>query len=138
MQARVFRETTNVKVMIMKRITILVISLATGLLATSAQGQGGTVKPPAADSGPQPCIDVTVNGYKTPSYDCLTQQMTPQPPAGGVSAGLASGAVANTPSNQLGLANVAAFRNRMGNTAGTSVHPQRPAPSPASPLMQGR
>lgn len=126
----------------MKRIASLAIflalGLASGLPVASAQAQGITVKPPAAESGPQPCIDVTVNGYKTPSFDCLTQQMTPQAPAGGTSPGLASGAVANTPSNQLGLANEAAFRNRMGNAAGTSVHPQRPAPPPASPLMQGR
>jgi len=126
--------------MIMKRTASFIFFLAAGLLATSAQAQGTAAKPSAGENSAQPCIDVTVNGYKTPSYNCLTQQMTPQAPAGGPppSPGLASGAVANTPSNQLGLANEAAFRNRMGNTAGTSVHPQRPAPTPASPLMQGR
>lgn len=122
----------------MKRIAILLFLLAAGLAGPSAQAQGITIDAPAEHKDPKSCIDVSVNGYKTPSYDCLTQQMTPQTPPGQTSPGLASGWVANAPSNQLGLFNEAAFRNRMGNAAGVSVNPQRPAPSGYSPLMQGR
>jgi len=89
-----------------------------------------------------PCVEVTVNGERAPSYDCLTQKMRPPASAPRDADGtpqLASEAIANRPSNQLGLFNRAATGTRMGNTFGTSVYPQRPPPvAPVSPLMRGR
>lgn len=93
---------------------------------------------PAADDAAS-CIEVEVNGEKTPSFACLTQKLrpaagvgkaTPPPPA------LGSEAIILRPSNQLGLFNRAATSNRMGNTFGTSVYPQRPPPQvPATPMI---
>ncbi|RCJ05512.1 hypothetical protein DDK22_26295 [Cupriavidus necator] len=49
---------------------------------------------------------------------------------------LAVEAIAQRPSNQLGLYNEAATSHRMGNTFGTSVYPQRPAsPAPGAPVI---
>jgi hypothetical protein len=50
---------------------------------------------------------------------------------------LAAEAIAQRPSNQLGLYNEAATSHRMGNNPfGTSVNPQRPAsPAPGAPVI---
>ncbi|HWT19318.1 MAG TPA: hypothetical protein VN280_10420 [Variovorax sp.] len=102
-----------------------------GDAAAQAASQAGD----AVDS----CLEVTVNGERTPSYACLTQKLRPAVPARGAGdapSGMASEAIAQRPSNQLGLFNRAATGHRMGNTFGTSVHPQRPPPvAPSSPLM---
>lgn len=85
----------------------------------------------AADTQPV-CAEVTVNGVRTPSYECLTQKLQPKAPPQGpdgaqpAQPGLASEAIVLRPSNQLGLFNRAATSTRMGNTFGTSVYPQRP------------
>ena len=97
----------------------------------------------AQDAEPPPsCIEATVNGERAPSYDCLTQKMRPPASAPRDAEGtpqLASEAIANRPSNQLGLFNRAATSTRMGNTFGPSVYPQRPPPvAPVSPLIPGR
>ena len=87
----------------------------------------------------QPCVEVAVNGERTPSYDCLTEKMRPPASARAPDAaqpGLASEAIVQRPSNELGLFNRAATGHRMGNTFGTSVYPQRPPPvAPSSPLI---
>lgn len=84
------------------------------------------------------CIEVTVGGYKTPDYACLSRQMGNDPQA--ANAAQRAQEALNVPVNErapnsLGLATPAATGVRMGNTFGTSVKPQRPPPAPAtSPL----
>ena len=113
------------------------ISLAFFSTFLNAQPAPAASAPAADDAGS--CIEVEVNGEKTPSFACLTQKLrpaagvgkaTPPPPA------LGSEAIILRPSNQLGLFNRAATSNRMGNTFGTSVYPQRPPPQvPATPMI---
>ncbi|SCY72591.1 MULTISPECIES: hypothetical protein [unclassified Pseudomonas] len=86
------------------------------------------------------CIEVTVGGYKTPDYNCLSRQMGNDPQAA-KTAQQAQDAM-NVPVNErapnsIGLATPAATGVRMGNTFGTSVKPQRPpATSGTSPLLK--
>jgi hypothetical protein len=50
---------------------------------------------------------------------------------------MASEAIVQRPSNELGLFNRAATGHRMGNAFGISVYPQRPpAATPAAPLQR--
>jgi hypothetical protein len=103
--------------------------------ATPAKADAAASAKTAQDS----CIDVEVDGYRTPSYDCLSKQMAPVQTGGPrQDPGQASGWVANAPSNQVGLFNQASTSNRMGNTFGTSVYPQRPAPAAPPPVIRGR
>ncbi|WP_422087260.1 hypothetical protein [Variovorax sp.] len=111
-------------------------------LATCCLGGAAAAEPaqqPATAAGADSCVEVVVNGERTPSYACLTQKLQPaSAPRGpdGAQPGLASEAITQRPSNQLGLFNQAATSNRMGNTFGTSVYPQRPPPVvPSSPLI---
>lgn len=114
-----------------------------GVAALAACGLCGNAAAQAAsqagDAGVDSCVEVMVNGERTPSYACLTQKLSPTAPprgAGDAPPGMASEAITQRPSNQLGLFNRAATGHRMGNTFGTSVHPQRPPPvAPSSPLM---
>jgi len=82
------------------------------------------------------CIDIVVNGEHIPAYDCLTQNLMPtvasksQPPSE-----MTSQTIVGKPSNQLGLFNYTATSNRMGNTFGTSVYPQRPPTTPVVPVL---
>jgi len=84
------------------------------------------------------CIEVTVGGYKTPDYNCLSRQMGNDPQA--AAAARQAQETLNVPierraPNSVGLATPAATGVRMGNTFGTSVKPQRPpATSGTSPL----
>lgn len=82
------------------------------------------------------CIEVMVNGYKTPDYNCLSRQMgnDPQAAAQQVQKRLEVPVNERAP-NSVGLATPAATGVRMGNTFGSSVKPQRPpAPVNHSPL----
>lgn len=105
-------------------------------------GAAAQAPAPASNTEPDSCVEVVVNGERTPSYACLTQKLSPPAPqrgTGDAPPGMASEAIVQRPSNQLGLFNRAATGHRMGNTFGTSVHPQRPPPVvPSSPLMNGR
>ncbi|OVZ57918.1 hypothetical protein CDO44_16185 [Pigmentiphaga sp. NML080357] len=96
----------------------------------------------AADAAPaSSCIEVEVNGQRSPSYGCLTQKLQPTPAPRNLEGTpeLASEAIVQRSSNQLGLFNRAATANRMGNTFGTSVYPQRPpAPQYGSPVFGPR
>jgi hypothetical protein len=88
------------------------------------------------------CVEVSVGGYKAPDYGCLSQQMGNNP-EGAAAAQKNQQAMDNPvnkrPPNQVGLATPAATSTRMGNTFGTSVKPQRPAPTAgASPLLIGK
>lgn len=114
-----------------------------GMAAVAALASGIGSPARAADAAPAPassCIEVTVNGERVPSYDCMTDKLRPSAAApGAANQGLASEAIVQRPSNQLGLFNRAATEHRMGNTFGTSVYPQRPpAAVPSSPLMPAR
>ncbi|MCJ8202847.1 hypothetical protein [Pseudomonas sp. RGM2987] len=86
------------------------------------------------------CIEVTVGGYKTPDYACLSRQMGNDPQA--ASAAQRAQEALNVPVNErapnsIGLATPAATGVRMGNTFGNSVKPQRPAvPAGSSPLLK--
>jgi hypothetical protein len=105
------------------------------LLAGSAALPALSAEGPAAVESV--CVEVEVNGQRAPSFACLTQKLTPSASATNArTPSLASEAVVNRPSNQLGLFNLAATGHRMGNTYGTSVRPQRPTPTaPASPVI---
>lgn len=87
------------------------------------------------------CIDVTVDGYKVMSYECLGYQMTN--PQGSVAArknleGMSVPLAQRAP-NQTGLYNQSATRTRMGANFGKSAFPQRPVENvPRSPLLNGR
>ena len=93
---------------------------------------------PMTSAWAAPCVQVEVDGERAPSYDCLTEKLKPArggPAAKGETA-MSSESTVQRPSNQLGLYNHAATSHRMGNTFGTSVYPQRPAPAPpAAPVV---
>lgn len=105
------------------------------LLAGVAAPLSGLAAEPPGDK--QVCVEVEVNGQRAPSFSCLTEKLTPRADAKKAqSTRIASEAIVNRASNQLGLFNRAATAHRMGNTFGTSARPQRPPPpTPASPLL---
>ncbi len=107
----------------------LTAALLGGLLLLSA--------PTPADNGDttaSACVTVEVDGYKALPYDCFQQKMTPaSEPARDRPAVDSAGVVRQAP-NRLGLFNLSTLRNRMGNTLGHGVKPQRPAPAPPPPL----
>ncbi len=77
------------------------------------------------------CVEVEVDGVRAPSYNCLSQKLQPKAtPNSTTPPQMGSEAIVQRPSNQLGLFNRAATSNRMGNTFGTSVYPQRPPAKP--------
>jgi hypothetical protein len=105
--------------------------------ADDAASASGTPKTPSRSG----CVDVEVNGQRSPSYDCLTNQLQPasSPLAGGRAPGLESEDIANRPSNQIGgQFNWSATSQRMGNAFGNSATPQRPAAPPPAPIIPGR
>ncbi len=110
-------------------------NLAAGVLLMTGLSLAQAEQPPS-------CVEVTVGGYKAPDYNCLSQQMGNNPE--GAVAAQKNQQSMNVPINkrpphQLGLATPAATSTRMGNTFGTSVKPQRPAPATGiSPLLNGR
>ncbi|WP_150683343.1 hypothetical protein [Pandoraea iniqua] len=108
--------------------------------ADGSLGAGASAAPSAAPSRAG-CVDVEVNGQRSPSYDCLTHQLQPasSPLAGGRAPGLESEDIANKPSNQIGgQFNWSGTSQRMGNAFGNSATPQRPSPPPPAPIIPGR
>ena len=104
-------------------------------------GSGSTDQPPkdsAPSNQPSPCVDVQIGGDRSAYLDCLNDQMKrnaeheqhrPQPTAP---------IDAQSPSNQVGTANDAAARERMGNAFGKSAVPQRPPkPNFVNPVIPG-
>ncbi|MCA1325587.1 hypothetical protein [Herbaspirillum sp. alder98] len=92
--------------------------------------------PAHAESAPAPapspaCVEVEVNGVRSQSFACLTEKLQPASGAQQAkpSSPMTSEQIINQPGNQLGVFNRAALSNRMGNTLGTSVIPQRPPAS---------
>ncbi|MCM2463575.1 hypothetical protein HGO40_24405 [Pseudomonas sp. CG7] len=105
----------------------------------TAAGLGLLMAMPWAQGEEAPgCIEVTVGGYKTPDYNCLSRQMGNDPEA--ATAAQRAQETMNVPVNErapnsVGLATPAATGVRMGYTFGTSVKPQRPpVPANTSPL----
>lgn len=99
------------------------MSVAAGVLL-----MGGLSLAQAEESGG--CVDVQVDGYKSPDYNCLSKQMGNNPD--GAKAAQKNQERLNVPidkrpPSQMGLATPAATGTRMGNSFGTSVKPQRPA-----------
>ena len=90
----------------------------------------------AAAADTAACIEVEVDGQRAPpSADCLTQRLAPPVRANspsGRDAALASEAIVQRPSNQLGLFNRAATGHRMGDQFGRSAFPQRPPDAPGA------
>jgi hypothetical protein len=118
--------------MIVKRILPLLFFS----LAVSAAPAWSAETDAASNENAASCIDVVVNGEHIPPYDCLTQKLMPK--AGAKTQPtpeMPSQAIVGKPSNQLGLFNYTATSNRMGNTFGTSVYPQRPPAAPAVPVL---
>lgn len=105
------------------------------LIAQDAQVRSQN-EPPRSSAG---CVEVEVNGMRSPSYDCLTDKLRPAASAASASPvkQMESEAIAQRPGNQLGVFNWSATSQRMGNTFGKSATPQRPAaPAPMSPLIR--
>lgn len=120
------------------RISCLLAMLACLPAAAFAQTQTQSAAP---DPSAKPaCIDIEVNGERVRDYDCLGEMLAS--PAAQVSRPpqlTTSEEIARRPSNSLGLFNREATSQRMGNTFGKSVLPQRPAtPPPVSPVIPRR
>lgn len=125
----------------MRKWSVIALMSLTWSSLNHADPKSAETKPLAqAEANETPsCVEVEVNGQRTRSFDCLTQKLLPttasaQKPS---SSSVASETIVERPSNQLGLFNRSATSQRMGNTFGTSVYPQRPvAQKPASPLIR--
>ena len=100
-------------------------------------GQNPTVSSSEADGSARiggkptdaPCVAVDIAGHRVGHLDCASQRLeaaarTAQAQTrSAIDAPVVS---ATSPDVQTGVANQTATRQRMGNTFGTSVHPQRP------------
>lgn len=87
--------------------------------------QSGRIGGPA----PGPCVTVDIAGHRAGHLECATDRL--QAAADTAQAQTRSAIDtpvigAGSPDVQTGVANQTATRQRMGNTFGTSVHPQRP------------
>lgn len=80
----------------------------------------------SAPSVTQSCTEVEVNGYRAVPYSCLGQAMTPPAQPAGTNPALATSDISKQQPNNIGQFSQAALHNRMGNTFGKSVFPQRP------------
>lgn len=82
-----------------------------------------------AEEAPKGCAEVSVDGYRAPDFECLSQQLGTATKAAKAAQkgreGLAVPVEKRAP-NQIGLSTPAATHIRMGNTFGTSATPQRP------------
>jgi len=82
------------------------------------------------------CTDVEIDGRRVPSYDCLSQLMTPRETHAGAPA-LSADAAQSAMSNRAGLYNASALQHRMGSNLGKSVYPWRPVVSFPTPILGG-
>jgi hypothetical protein len=104
----------------MNRLTLLGLSLMASIAWPALAN--------AEDAAKDGCISVKVGDYRTPSYDCLSQQMLGADNSAAAQKNRQAQTfdVSQRASNQLGLFNQSATSIRMGNQFGVSVHPQRP------------
>lgn len=79
------------------------------------------------------CVTVEVNGNKALPYDCYQRNMTPSATPERGTPAMDSATIAGQAPNRLGLFNLSTLRNRMGNTLGQGVRPQRPPAPPPLP-----
>lgn len=97
------------------------------LMTMAFSAQGDALDTPS-------CISVEVNGSRSPSYECLSQLMTPkQEEVTRQAPQFTSESITQRGPNELGLFNRAATQTRMGSNFGHSVQPYRPAPVPQAP-----
>jgi hypothetical protein len=101
--------------------------IACALVSSAVRAQTETA-PATPASSAAPCVEATANGVRTQSFACLSEKLQPQSSAANArpTPAMSSEQIINQPGNQLGVFNRAALSNRMGNTLGTSVYPQRP------------
>jgi hypothetical protein len=116
---------------------LVAVSMQMPATAPRAQTHASTAVAPSATSAAAPkksvCVDAQVQGERALSYDCLSDQLKPNPaPSAGASQTAAEG-LAKSPSNRLGTFNLSTERNRFGSNWGKSATPQRPAPPVAVP-----
>lgn len=109
------------------RTALCLTVLFSSLLTLNSRAETAVHQTDKSDSN---CINVEVNGYQALSYECLSQKLANP---NGQKATERNQEAMNIPvykraPNQLGLFNQSATGIRMGNTFGTSVKPQRPAP----------
>lgn len=74
------------------------------------------------------CVEVDVDGHRTVPVSCLGDKMAaPQQPATAKRQQATDGLdIGTIQPNRLGQFTQSGLRNRMGNTLGTSIKPQRP------------
>ena len=104
----------------------------------ASSGAPASAPPSDTDSSANnPCVEVEIGGDRSAYYDCLNKQMEhgveqqktipePQAPIN-----------AQSPSNQVGTANDAAAREKMGTSFGKSAVPERPHPIFVNPIIPG-
>lgn len=104
----------------------LALSASTAALPAFSATDGSP--PSARGAGAAPaCVDVEVDGYRSLSYNCLSEQMAaPAKAPNAANPALASEAITRRAPNQLGMFSQSTFSNRMGNNMGRSAVPQRP------------
>tara|TARA_A100001391_G_scaffold196567_1_gene175315 strand:- start:16952 stop:17320 length:369 start_codon:yes stop_codon:yes gene_type:complete len=107
-------------------LSTVALMLLAGLAATRA----GADKTEPVEAG-YPCVTVEVNGHRALPLDCLQQRMTPSDGARrGAPASFGSEDIVRQTPNRIGQFSRSALRNRMGNTLGHGVRPQRPERPP--------
>lgn len=102
----------------------LVLGSATGAGAQAPATASTDREPPTAC-----CAEVTVRAPLNRDHAIWTEKLTPPADRSGAvkpPTGLRAEAIAQRPGNTLGLVNLSATGQRMGNTFGHSVLPQRP------------
>ncbi|MGE8546651.1 MAG: hypothetical protein ACN6OC_04325 [Alcaligenes sp.] len=92
-------------------------------------GASAWAQAPEPVHGPESCVEVEVNGQRTPSYECLQQRLSPEAAERPPALPRSEQQVLQAP-NSLGMPVPATLGNRMGNQFGRSAFPQRPAPAP--------
>ncbi|MFP1680236.1 hypothetical protein ACLD02_16180 [Alloalcanivorax sp. C16-2] len=104
------------------------------LLATPA---GAAPNDGVGNDDAPPCITVEVNGQRALPYECLQEKMAPSQAGEQVRnrPRLNAESVINQSPNRSGQFSRSTLRNRMGNTFGQGVRPQRPARREAPPPL---
>lgn len=106
----------------------LLLSIALLLQAAALPAQDHAPRPLQEAPQPMPaCIEVEVDGVRTPAWNCLQKKLAPAPAQGAARPLSEAERLMRQPGNQMLQYNLEGTRQRMGNALGTSVQPQRPA-----------
>src|SRR5215467_5979576 len=89
---------------------------------------------PAANPA-QPCVDVQIGNDRTPYFNCLNDVLQRQVEREHNAPQITAPLDAKSPSNEVGIFNETAARQRMGNAFGVSPVPQRPPQVFVSPIV---